>query len=81
MFVSIRSDTNQNTIYNSPYNEGPAGTVPETGNKESTHGSDIVVTVFDTTAVNISENVGTQETGECHVPSLPVFLEILCFVW
>ena len=73
-------NTYEESIDDSPDYESPAGAMPETGYEKGYHSSHIIVSVFDALAVYITEYIGAEETGESHVPSLPVFLKILRLV-
>ena len=79
-FVPPGGDTYEESIDDSPDHESPACAMPETRYEKGYHGSHIIVSVFDAFTVYITEYISAQETGESHMPSLPVFLKILRFV-
>ncbi len=78
--IPVGGDTDEYSVYNSPHNKCPAGAVPEAGYEKGTKCRNIVVPVADAFPIDIPENVSSEETGEGHVPPLPIFLEILRFV-
>ena len=66
----------EKAVDDSPYDKGPAGTVPKAGYKEGRHRRHIVVAPFRSFFIDGTENIVTQEARQRHMPPSPVILEI-----